>query len=261
MPRSARGRSYRPLLEDIERRDVPTSGLAGHVAEALPPPALTVQVQGPRLARAEMVATARGGTIAALRNSDPFAGLAFIDRSSLRPGDILVSTEDARISDAIRTATFSAYSHAALYVGEGKIIDATGKGVLRRDLSALTEPATRVGVLRVNNLTAAQQSAALATARRLVGKSYNYFGLIFGGVVELAPVYRFYRAVTGAPLKVSGSVLGPGYFCSELVIKAYKSAGITIAPEAGDTPGGIINYALNRPLQFQFVGRLATGKV
>jgi cell wall-associated NlpC family hydrolase len=246
MPVATRRRSCRPQLEAFEKRDVPTMGLTGQVVWAAVPLAQGAQV--------------KAYSLAALGTSDPFLRTAEIDQSSLRPGDILVSTEKGFVSNAIRTSTFSAYSHASIYVGDGKIIDATGDGVQRRNLSALTKPAARVGVIRVDSLTSSQQDQVVATARKLVGKSYNYFGLIFGGVVELTPIYRAYRTVTGKPLKVSGSTLGFGYFCSELVIKSYKSAGITIAPDAGDTPGGIINYALEHGQQFQLIGRLPVGK-
>jgi hypothetical protein len=190
---------------------------------------------------------------------DPFAILSMVDPATLRAGDILVSTENGATSARIRDVTFSAYSHAALYVGDGKIIDATSAGVQQRDLSALTKPALRVGVIRVSDLSAQQSEVVVKAASRLVGKSYNYFGLIFGGVIELLPAYRFFRLVTGKPLKVSPSSLGPGYFCSELVIKAFEVAKVKIAPESGDTPAGIIDYARTNPTRFQLVGRLATG--
>ncbi len=245
MPQTKKGLAFRPQLESFERRDVPTIGLIAHAAVvAVPAPHAT-----------HVVALAIPRTV-----GDPFATLATIGRQDLRPGDILVSTEAGGISQTIRKATLSAYSHASLYIGDGKIIDATKPGVRERNLAALTQPALRVGVIRVGSLTAAQTNQVLSTTKSLVGKPYNTTGLAVGLATELNLIYRTYRLVTGNALKVSGSTLGRGYFCSELVIKAYKSAGLTVAPEAGDTPGGIIDYAMSNPAQFQLAGRLAVGK-
>jgi|GEM_PF-1365659 len=251
-------RAYRPQVEGFEKRDVPTTGLTGSLGIAARQDLAPAPLAFP-LHRQKLQAKLAIDVSAASSTADPFMGLTLLDRTALKPGDILVSTEDARISSAIRTSTFSAYSHAALYVGDGKIIDATKLGVRKRSLSDLTDPALRVGVIRVTGVSSIQNTQVLRTAQRLVGKSYNYFGLIFGGLVELTPIYRTYRAVTGEPLKVSGSTLGPGYFCSELVIKAYKSAGLSIAPDSGDTPAGIINYAIQHPQRFQLIGRLVAG--
>ncbi len=293
MPPKRPQRPFQPRFEPIERRDVPTIGLATHAAAVATPahhahvsaavatpahrthivaavaPAVhqahVISAAAPAVHQAH-VATAvaspnhQAHVDTAITIVDPFESLAIRDQADLHPGNILVTTGEGRVSKAIRDVTLSEYSHAALYVGGGKIIDATGEGVRERSLPALTLPSTRVGIIRADGLTEAQTDRVVGTAHKLVGKPYNYLGLIVGAVKELHLIVRLYRLATGEPFKATGSVLGLGYFCSELVIKAFHTAGVTIAPESGDTPQGIISYATGHPTRFELVGRLPAGR-
>jgi len=56
-----------------------------------------------------------------------------IDRSQLRPGDILLSCGDEALSELIRRLGGGDYSHAAVWDGKCAV-DATEKGIVRRDL-------------------------------------------------------------------------------------------------------------------------------
>lgn len=235
-----------------------SAGVQGQLVQQVVQPPATMRAAPNLTAPKEFPASTI--VLAPMMRRDPFAILGLIDKSELKPGDILVSTEEAGISKNIRDVTRAAYSHAALYVGDGKIIDATKAGVTKRDLSALTDPASRVGVIRVDQLTDKARDKVLATANKLVGKSYNYLGMVFGIVGELKPSLRLQRLLQGEPFKVTGSTFGFGYFCSELVIKSYATAGIHVAADPADSPGGIIDFAQARPRAFQLVGRLDVGK-
>lgn len=252
MPDVARRRQYRPSLEAFEKRDVPTLGLTGG--------AMGAQLFLPRLGQGGLVHIPRSPAEIAARGGDPFAGLPLVSRAALKPGDVLVSTEDGGISSLIRAATGSPYSHAALYIGGGKIIDATSPGVTTRSLADLAEPAARVSVIRAVGLSAAQEQQIVETAKSLLGKKYNTTGLVTGVISEFSPAYQIYRRFWGSGRYGMAGLVGRGYFCSELVIKAYKSAGVKISPESADSPSTIVKYTAERPLEFQLVGRLPVGR-
>ena len=252
MPDVAKRRKYRPSLETFEKRDVPTLGLGGSVMEA--------HLSLLRIGQGGLIPISQSPAEVAARGGDPFARLSLVSRASLKPGDVLVSTEDATISTVIRALSGSPYSHAALYIGDGKIIDATGPGVKTRNLSDLAEPATRVGVIRAVGLSAAQERQIVETAKSLVGRKYNTTGLVTGVIAEFSPAYQLYRRFWGSGRYGMAGLVGGGYFCSELVIKAYKSAGVTLSPESADSPSTIVKYTAERPLEFQLVGRLPVGR-
>jgi hypothetical protein len=52
-----------------------------------------------------------------------------LDTSALRPGDLLFSSTPGLVSQGIRTATGSSFSHASIYYGSGVILEANDKGV------------------------------------------------------------------------------------------------------------------------------------
>ncbi|QEH38751.1 hypothetical protein OJF2_73570 [Aquisphaera giovannonii] len=265
-------RRYQAGLETMERRDVPAVALAA----ASPAHILAAAVRADGSGASQPAPTpALGATGAAqLRHPsahpfsfsiapDPFKDRPLLNTSDLKVGDILFSTTSADESNLIRKLTNSAYSHAALYIGNGKIIDATSKGVTARELSALTGDATRVGVMRVNGITTAQAFKAYTTAHELVGKGYNYTALGLNAVRKLFdltnPVSALKRFFLEGYKKGQLPAIGSGYFCSELVIHAYRQANVTVASSRGDSPGGMIDYAMDHSSRFQFVGRLPTG--
>ena len=72
---------------------------------------------------------------------DPGVGGMSIGVDALQPADIIVSTARHAVSYAIRAGTLSAISHAMLYVGNGKVIEAVGSGV--REVPSKTLSAMR----------------------------------------------------------------------------------------------------------------------
>lgn len=121
------------------------------------------------------------------------------------PGDLVFETSRSRQSAAIRWASASRWSHVGIVAragGELVVIEALGT-VSRTPWAAWTRRARRGGdvlVLRPRGLAAAQRAAAVAEARRLLGRPYD---ARFGWGDE-----RIY--------------------CSELVVKAYeRGAGVS----------------------------------
>ncbi len=59
---------------------------------------------------------------------DPGVGGCSIGIAALQPADIIVSTTASPLHEGIRIATRSVVSHAALYAGDGEMIEAIGRG-------------------------------------------------------------------------------------------------------------------------------------
>ncbi len=123
----------------------------------------------------------------------------------LQEGDLVFETSSSRQSGAIQWATRSPWSHVGIVERSGRevaVIEALGK-VSRTPWAAWARRARRGGpylVLRPRGLTAEQRRAAVAEARRFLGRPYDPR---FGWGDD-----RIY--------------------CSELVVKAYeRGAGVS----------------------------------
>lgn len=124
------------------------------------------------------------------------------------------------ISWLIRWQTRSCYSHAALMLPDGSVIEAwQGAGVRRTWLRDWTE----VDVFDIHEMTTEQWQAAIAFARCQIGKPYDYRGVL-----------RF--------LSRRRKALDDRWFCSELVYKSLESAGVRLLRdvEAGEVSPGML---------------------
>jgi len=119
----------------------------------------------------------------------------------LRPADIILSTTTHWKSAAIRTGTWSDISHAALYTGDGFVVEAVGEGVQRISLSQALEDDCLAIVYRREGLTDVQAKMVILFANRQVGSPYDYAGV---------------ARITG-----NGN---EKFFCSELVGEAFRQA-------------------------------------
>ena len=99
------------------------------------------------------------------------------DISRLQYGDIiLVRFPGNDISDRVRKATNSEYSHATLYVGDSSYIEASNRVVARNVARLLVDDPTDTCVLRVKGafLKPYTIDAAIYYARDVVGNPYAY---------------------------------------------------------------------------------------
>ncbi len=138
---------------------------------------------------------------------------AFIT-SLIQPGDVVLTTTPAPMSEAIRKVTGSDISHAMICVGKSSVIDSTSDGVHARNLDRIfLEPGCSGYVLRpVKPLTPDQLFTVISFARAAVGTRYTRGG--------------------AAKSVLAGLVPGRRQFCSRLVAQAYRSAGIDLVPDA-----------------------------
>jgi hypothetical protein len=101
-----------------------------------------------------------------------------MDIGSLRPGDIIFFQGKSFISRGIRAFTDSKWSHVALYVGDGYIIEATAAGVEKNVLRPLIYRANRVAVGRIPNLTVDNQHRMIDKAYSMIGDKYDVWQLL-----------------------------------------------------------------------------------
>ncbi|MFP4498010.1 MAG: YiiX/YebB-like N1pC/P60 family cysteine hydrolase [Vulcanimicrobiota bacterium] len=99
----------------------------------------------------------------------------------IKPGDIIIETNDGfPIGRVLQKATTgSDYTHAAMYVGNGKYIEATpvhdGKsGVLKSDFKDLLNHRIHIEVIRPDYKTSEDRQAAIDYVESRVGQKYDY---------------------------------------------------------------------------------------
>lgn len=185
---------------------------------------------------------------------DPGAGGQSIGLEALSPGDIIVSTARHPVSYAIRVGTVSAISHAMLYVGDGRIVEAIGSGVREVPLVDAIDDAILAVAYRDSRVDAAKASAIVAYARAQVGKPYNYTGVAGTGFRVLYPLHA--RVIEGLRrLTGTGDADAGSFYCSELVFAAFEAAGIPLTAAGPDrsSPDDIV--ALSRA-NLSYVGHL-----
>ena len=167
----------------------------------------------------------------------PGSGGALVQADSLLPGDILLSSGSGIASSGIQLFTVAPVSHAAIYLGNGQIVEAVGKGVRLRSLQDALDDESVVAAFRHPQTTA--ESAALVGAFVLskVGAPYNHLGVLLHApfavqrrICELplvpGPVREF--CVRGVATVQMGFSSNDRFFCSQLVLEAYRQAGISI---------------------------------
>lgn len=191
--------------------------------------------------------------------------------ADLRPGDIILTSAASLRSAGIQLMTFAPVSHAAVYVGNGQVVEAVGSGVRVRTLRKLLEEESIALALRYPELSAEQAQSVRSVALQKVGRNFNYVGVAMHvpftlnrRVCELMPTAirdLCLRGVGGVHHLVTSK---QALFCSQLVLQSYRQAGVPltdadprlISPadilhmREGDVP----SVKVRRPLQY--VGHL-----
>jgi uncharacterized protein YycO len=160
-----------------------------------------------------------------------------LSQETLEPGDIILTSAATLRSVGIRLFTLSSVSHAALYVGDGRIVEALGSGVHERPLDGLLREENVALVLRYPGLTRDQQLEILNYALQKTGSRFSFFG------ATLHIPFAFTRRVCELPL-LPGTVRDAclrsvgvlsyaaatesQLFCSQLVMQAYQRAGVQV---------------------------------
>jgi uncharacterized protein YycO len=162
---------------------------------------------------------------------------AALGQDALEPGDIILTSAPTLRSVGIRLFTLSPVSHAALYVGEGRIVEALGSGVHERPLDGLLREENVAIVLRYPDLSRDHQLEILDYAQQKTGAGFSYFGatlhLPFSFARRVCELPLVPGAVRDACLRAFGvlnyvAATDNQLFCSQLVMQAYQRAGAPI---------------------------------
>lgn len=164
-----------------------------------------------------------------------------ITTESLQPADIIVSTTRAGISGAIRIGMGSKVSHAKLYIGDGKVIEAIGEGVVSQALDASLAHDALAVAYRSPNMTAGIAARIVHVANSQIGKPYSVKGAALSSD-------KIMCRLAGAQ--------SASFFCSQLVLEAYNQGGLSLTTMAAQcvTPEDIVVIAQHR---LTYVGHLA----
>ena len=203
----------------------------------------------------------------------PGNGGELVTASALRPGDIILTAANGMNSVAIRLATLSPVSHAAVYLGNNEISEAVGAGIVRRTVDSLVAEEATVVAFRHPLLSPEQASKISAFAAKNEGQKYNLLGVMLQApftierrACELPLVPSLVRdfCIRGLAAVQLGLGRNDQFFCSQYVLEAYRSAGLplTAADPRLINPGDLLNMRegdvpsvkINQPLQY--VGHL-----
>ena len=149
-------------------------------------------------------------------------------------GDIIMLTTNDVPSGVIRNATRSSYSHAAFCLGEGYVVEAITSGVRKATIDTCLLKASLTDAYRVNGLTPQQAKLAGEFALKQLQKQYDYVGA-FGSATSHPQPLNMMPMFT---LTQMGSYLinarnpESRLFCSELIVLAFKHAGVELADDA-----------------------------
>jgi len=176
-----------------------------------------------------------------------------ITKNDLSVSDILLSTGSAGVSAAIRAGSGSRFSHTALYVGNGEIIEAIGQGVVRQPLARAMSDDTLVSVYRRIRMSTAQANMVVRYAAMQIGKPYDSAGAAGAGATSFGRggfITLFVSSII--PIVGYGLIaadinnrLNPeaSFFCSELVALAFDHANVSLGSGAASTTPGDISSA------------------
>lgn len=199
---------------------------------------------------------------------DPGNGGRSIGPDALQVGDIIISTTSQLASRIIRLGTGADVSHAILYIGGGRVIEAIEVGVVERSLAEALADASLAVALRHPSLTPERALRVRDTAGKAIGLKFDGMGLVRRGLYQLDRMMFCDSMPAGSVERAScyrwvGKVNlshddDQRFFCSELVLAAYQSAGLplTVTSPNWTSPGDLQELRLS--LLLGYVGHLKT---
>ena len=141
-----------------------------------------------------------------------------ITAAKLKPGDVFIFDSNGITRVATKLLTLSSFTHAAIYIGNGEVVEATKDGVVKHSLREAFSDQRICYVLRRDGLNDAQRDKLVNAAKDWEGAKYSTQHLIdclFGGEI--------------ARNKTRVEKLGvnkPAVICTELVQRIFRDAGL-----------------------------------
>ncbi|MGH8618739.1 MAG: distant relative of cell wall-associated hydrolase [Burkholderiales bacterium] len=168
---------------------------------------------------------------------EPRNGGRLVDAAELEPGDIMLSAAASVPSVGIRLLTLAPVSHAALYVGQGQVVEAVGSGVRLRPIAAVIDEEVVIVVLRHPGVDAARRETMRAFALASVGSRYDHVGIMLQAPVSLQrrlcelpllPSSVRDYCIRGVAAIHLGTARNDRFFCSQFVLEAYRRADLPL---------------------------------
>ena len=176
-----------------------------------------------------------------LKFQNPFAEPAdkdaFVGPDALQPGDILLTSMPGFSAAAIELMTVAPVSHAAVYIGNGRVVEAVRAGVQERSVDQVMAEESVALVLRYPDLTETQIRQIREYVRQKIGAGFSFVGItlqipytVGRRVCELPLVIEVLR---DACIRTMGALshlasTEDRLFCSQLVLQAYQHAGVPL---------------------------------
>ena len=159
-----------------------------------------------------------------------------IQIDSVEPGDILFTARPEKISKAIRAATDGLVSHAMICVQRSSFIDSTSDGVQARNIQR---------EFFENDEHAFHFRLKKPPSRQVLGQIIDYARAEIGARYSIGEAARSVAAVRRPRSRRQ--------FCSRLVARVYKMAGIELVPDADYcSPEDLRRSPLLRELTVEF---------
>lgn len=144
-----------------------------------------------------------------------------------QPCDVVLVRGNQRISRIIQTLTTSPYSHAALYVGDGKVIEVEPQGVLLSPIEKYIHLDIRL--CRPMMLKKKGKDKVVAFLERML---YEQPAYDVENIEHLLFKYLYTKVRPDAKLYIGGSTqFEQHYICSGLLAHAFHLAGYPVVPQ------------------------------
>lgn len=149
-----------------------------------------------------------------------------------RIGDFGVVRSNGIFARLIQFGTLSRWNHAFVYIGDGYIVEATPKGVIKSKVSKYTNVAWN----KHESLNHEERQQIVMFALKAVGQPYNF--IVIGNI---ALRILGLKLLAKTKLMYHWAQATKGYICSELVAEAYESIGENLCDKDPDlvTPGDL----------------------
>lgn len=167
----------------------------------------------------------------------PKNGGQLITQEILKPGDILLTADNGYQSVGVRVMTVAPVSHAALYIGDGRIVEAVGTGVREITVDYAVNHDSVIAVFRHPELREAHYPPLTSFVLDKVGRSYNYLGIVLQAPFSiqrrmcempfLTAEARDFCLKRMASLQM-GTFDDNTFFCSQLILEAFNHVGVPI---------------------------------
>lgn len=133
----------------------------------------------------------------------------------LKPGDVILVGKPSPIGFLIEKFTKGPYTHSALYIGDGNIIESAWNGVVMTTLDKYENYPYKTA-MRHKTANKNLLQASIQWAYSQVGKGYDYLGLF--GIANSLILRKDYNALDDKDK----------YWCSELIADAFIKSSIDV---------------------------------